>query len=933
MSDSQFISRILGSASLWAVLCLISAWRMAAGAIGIAVLSTVLIGDPWVEGAWAQIQPDRTLPQSSQVRRSGNRTAITGGTQRGRNLFHSLRRFSIQSGETASFQMMDDSVTRVFVRVTGREISRLNGTLEVLGVNQRVSGADFFLLNPNGIRLGRNAVLRLGGSLMATTADRVEFADGTRFSAVQPQLHGLLTVSVPRGLQFSDRSIRTGGQITVRTGLLRSDLARDPVQGGETWALIGGEVNFTNSLLETVGDRLEIGSVTAGRVELIPLDSGWQVDYGDLRRFGKIRLNNAFLITSGDRGGEIQLQGGQIGLDGFSTITSSAQSQPGSDLTVRATQSLEVANGSTLATLTDSNQPAGQVNIRTDRLVIRDGGRIGSSTGSQRGRGGDVRVVARSITLSGISQDRGDPLSLLFTQSLGQGNAGNMQIRTERLQVLPGGQISATTFGSGNAGNMQIQATEIDLVGLVLNNGRLLLVNDLPVSGGLFVGTDLDSVGNGGRLTIETDRLRIRDGAILQATTYGSGNAGQIEIRARDSIVVQGRSEQGRIPARIAATSGGIREFSNRRSRQATGRGGDLTIHTPALTVESGGVIAVNSLNPESQGAGTMRIQADRVWLDQQGSLNAQTESGNRAEINLQEVDFLFLRRNSKISTSAGLLQGGGDGGNIRIDTGFMLVAPAENSDIDADAGQGDGGSIDIAAQGIIGITDRNQRTPNSDVTATSGFGVAGEISLSTPAIDPTRGIVELPSTPVDAARLIAQGCRARSQMATADDLGEFLITGRGGLPATPADLRSNAPVFTDWVRLPAGSGTAPSDQSERPEGSSQLGSVMPESPEISEIPETSGISGISESPEISDTSETSGISGISESPEISDTSEMPTLPATSALPATHLPTFDRPIVEAQGWTQDDQGRIMLVAQAAHPVPNAPTVNLADCET
>lgn len=79
------------------------------------------------EPVWAQISPDRSLPRPSQVRRSGNRTEVTAGTQRGRNLFHSLRRFSIDSGETAAFQDIDASVDRVFVRVTGREASRING--------------------------------------------------------------------------------------------------------------------------------------------------------------------------------------------------------------------------------------------------------------------------------------------------------------------------------------------------------------------------------------------------------------------------------------------------------------------------------------------------------------------------------------------------------------------------------------------------------------------------------------------------------------------------------------------------------------------------------------------------------------------------------------------------------------------------------------
>lgn len=841
------------------------------------------------EPVWAQISPDRSLPRPSQVRRSGNRTEVTAGTQRGRNLFHSLRRFSIDSGETAAFQDIDASVDRVFVRVTGREASRINGRLEVLGANQQVSGADFFLLNPQGIFLGRNAVLRLGGSWIATTATRVNFADGSFFSAVLPESRSPLTVSVPRGLQFGQRPAPIQVRSTnLQVGSMGSAGSTDlRPRSAHTFALIGGDVTFSRSTLETNGNRLEIGSVAeSGQVELMPIDDGWRMGYGNLQQLGDIRFNGAFLLTSGDRGGEIRLQAGQVELEALSTVASETQTQPGGDLTVQATQLIRVADDSSLVTFTNSDRPAGDVLIRTDQLVIQGGGQIGSYTDAGRGRGGDVQVSARSIRLSGISSDLGDPLSLLYTRSFVQGDAGDMRIQTERLQVLPGGQVSTTTDGSGNAGNMQIQANHIDLIGLVLRNGRPLLSENLPVSGGLFVGTDLDSTGNGGRLTIATDRLTIGDGAILQATTYGAGDAGRIEIEANEGIRVQGRSAQGGIPARIAATSGGIREFSNRRSRQATGRGGDLVINTPALTVDSGGVIAVNSLNPDGEGAGTMRIQADRIWLDHQGSLNAQTESGNRAEIDLQNVNLLFLRRNSKISTSAGLLQGGGDGGNIRIDADLLLAAPAENSDIDADAGEGNGGGIDVTAQGIIGITNRNQRTPNSDITATSDFGVAGEISLSTPAIDPTRGIVELPSTPVDAAQLIAQGCRAQTQTAAAN-LGEFVVTGRGGLPLTPADLRSSATLFTDWAMLPAESSAAARELSALPASPTLITPTLPHSPS-------------------------------------------PPSPPTSPDPLPD-PTTARPIVEAQGWVQDPQGQVKLVAQAAHPTLSSPAWVLPGC--
>jgi filamentous hemagglutinin family protein len=140
--------------------------------------------------AMADLIPDRTLPQPSRVTLAGRRAIITDGTRRGRNLFHSFREFSVAPGGSASFQGIDPTVTNVFARVTGRNSSRIHGLIETLDSSGQISSANLFLLNPNGILFGNNAALRIGGSFIATTANRINFADGAQFSAVRLQHAG-----------------------------------------------------------------------------------------------------------------------------------------------------------------------------------------------------------------------------------------------------------------------------------------------------------------------------------------------------------------------------------------------------------------------------------------------------------------------------------------------------------------------------------------------------------------------------------------------------------------------------------------------------------------------------------------------------------------------------------------------------------------------
>ena len=47
-----------------------------------------------------------------------------------------------------------------------------------------------------------------------------------------------------------------------------------------------------------------------------------------------------------------------------------------------------------------------------------------------------------------------------------------------------------------------------------------------------------------------------------------------------------------------------------------------------------------------------------------------------------------------------------------------------------ANANQGNGGNIDITTQNIFGLVFREKKTPKSDITASSKFGLNGEVTV-----------------------------------------------------------------------------------------------------------------------------------------------------------------------------------------------------------
>lgn len=185
--------------------------------------------------------------------------------------------------------------------------------------------------------------------------------------------------------------------------------------------------------------------------------------------------------------------------------------------------------------------------------------------------------------------------------------------------------------------------------------------------------------------------------------------------------------------------------------------------------------------------------------LDQQGVISAQTASSQGGNIALNVQDLLLLRHGSQISTTAGTAQAGGDGGSININSQFIVAVLAENNGITANAFTGSGGTVDLTAQGIFGLTFQPKLTPFSDITASSQFGVNGTVNLNLLNLDPSRGLTALPVNLTDLSQQISQSCTPGSKTAA----NSFVSTGRGGLPLNPDEPLESRAVVTQWVPLP----------------------------------------------------------------------------------------------------------------------------------
>ncbi len=103
----------------------------------------------------------------------------------------------MRSNESREEVTNAESISNIFSRVTGRNISNIDGLIRANG------SASLFLINPAGIIFGENARLDIGGSFYGSTASSILFEDG-EFSAADLANPPLLTVNAPIGLGFRD---------------------------------------------------------------------------------------------------------------------------------------------------------------------------------------------------------------------------------------------------------------------------------------------------------------------------------------------------------------------------------------------------------------------------------------------------------------------------------------------------------------------------------------------------------------------------------------------------------------------------------------------------------------------------------------------------------------------------------------------------------
>ena len=572
----------------------------------------------------------------------------------------------------------------------------------------------------------------------------------------------------------------------------------------------GGNILLeTNSLLVSDGGQINTNTFGEG-------DAGnLTIEANNIELTGASDFGNSGLFTASEgegKGGNLTIQTDSLSIDNGAQIANTAFADgDAGTLSVTAKQielngASEFGPSGLFANAEGSN--GGNLTVQTDSLIASNGAQIANTTFAD-GDAGTLSVTAKQIELTGNSEIS---TSGLYVSSQGEGDGGNLTIQTDSLFVEDnagivndafangdagtlditakdvlvgnGAQITSSTESSGNAGTLNIAAENIELTG----------ESEFGASG--IFSSALEGTGSGGDINLDTDKLSIQDGATISASNFfsrgdgepGQGKAGDINIKA-NSVEVDNQISDFASSITASTNDGGGGNINldlagdidlNNNSEisadtRGAGEGGNIDLTANNFSINNQARVSVDSTG--SANAGNINLDVSQLEANR-GKITATSINSGGGDISLT-TDFIDLQNNSEVSTS--VFDGTGGGGNINIASNYLL---GRNSDIRANAVAGDGGNISITSDVVLLDFD-------SEIDASSEFGLDGAIDINTLETDKQIAVEAIPAKIVDPTTLITSVCPVKN--------GESLATtGKGGLAENPTQSIRGESVWED---------------------------------------------------------------------------------------------------------------------------------------
>ncbi|MCK5522063.1 MAG: filamentous hemagglutinin N-terminal domain-containing protein [Thiomargarita sp.] len=258
------------------------------------------------------------------------------------------------------------------------------------------------------------------------------------------------------------------------------------------------------------------------------------------------------------------------------------------------------------------------------------------------------------------------------TNTFDEKEGGDINVQADELKAINGGVLTSASHSTGQGGRIIIKVS-----GKTEFSGGKILDEDIILPGGIKFDTlegkkiilpsglvVASLKGNGGTILLETGSLSLKEGAGINAATFGEGKGGDIKIKASDVISLSGISLFGIDSFNLSSSI----SASAKNKTEKAGGGGSIELEAKQLYLKNGALI---------------------------GGFNFGKSQGSHLDIKVAENIVLSAGENKEASSILTIAMGEGDAGNIRLEAQKLTVQDGSTISA-ATMGAGKGGNINI---------------------------------------------------------------------------------------------------------------------------------------------------------------------------------------------------------------------------------------------
>jgi large exoprotein involved in heme utilization and adhesion len=282
-----------------------------------------------------------------------------------------------------------------------------------------------------------------------------------------------------------------------------------------------------------------------------------------------------------------------------------------------------------------------------------------------------------------------------------------------------------------------------------------MAANQLIVDNG-HISSD-SAAGNAGHIGVTAAEIAVTNGASLSTIAQGgAGHGGNITLTAGTTLKVEGSGLKG--PSNIQTDTLG------------SGSAGVIELTAPQIFVRDGGLVSSASLPGSTGPAGNITMKATDQLIVNAGSINTQSAQSLGGNITIG-TPFMMKLYHGDITASA--TGGNGDGGNVRINSGYLLL---NHGNVTAQAEGGDGGNL------LITVNMLFIKSAESVLSASSRYGQQGTVVLNAPNTDVAAALKASVYDILNLNSFIPRRCMSPDEL----NASSFKLLGSDGLPAAP---------------------------------------------------------------------------------------------------------------------------------------------------